>query len=134
MTNFYKIGVTSFQTQKKQKSILHVMFAFFMFFFVIGVQAQTTIINPATDGGFNSGNTFAANGWTVANQGVNPSKWVIGTAVSTTTTATTASVVLGTTTLTLATGNTNIYPGMKVTDTGGVLAANTLRFSGSCGW
>ena len=52
MTNFYKIGVNSYQSQKKQKSILHVLFTFFMFFFVIGVQAQTTLINPATDGGF----------------------------------------------------------------------------------
>ena len=85
MTNFYKIGVTSFQSQKKQKSILHVMCTFFMFFFVIGVQAQTTIINPATDGGFNLGTTFAANGWTVANQGVSPVKWAVGSAASGTT-------------------------------------------------
>ena len=53
--------------------------------------AQTTLINPLGDGGFNNGNTFAANGWTVANQGVNPSKWVVGTAVSATTTASAAS-------------------------------------------
>ena len=87
--------------------------------------AQTTIINPAAEGGFNLGNTFAANGWTVANQGTNPSKWVVGNAVSATTTATTASVVSGTTTLTLTTGNANIYPGMKVTALESVLAPNT---------
>lgn len=92
---------------------------------MFGIQAQTTLINPAQEGGFNVGNTFASNGWTVANQGVNPSKWVIGTAVSNTTTATTASVVSGTTTLTLTTGNPNIYPGMKVTASSSVLAANT---------
>ena len=100
------------------------MFAFFLFG-MFGIQAQTTLINPAQEGGFNVGNTFASNGWTVANQGVNPSKWVIGTAVSNTTTATTASVVSGTTTLTLTTGNPNIYPGMKVTASSSVLAANT---------
>ena len=87
--------------------------------------AQTTLINPLGDGGFNNGNTFAANGWTVANQGVNPSKWVVGTAVSATTTASAASVTLAATSITLTAGNPNIYPGMSVTATGGVLAANT---------
>ena len=96
-----------------------------LLFASIGIQAQTTIINPAGDGGFNNGSTFAANGWTVANQGVNPSKWVVGTGVSNTTTASTASVVSGTTTLTLTAGNPLIYPGMKVTASSGVLAANT---------
>ena len=87
--------------------------------------AQTTLINPLGDGGFNNGSTFAANGWTVANQGVNPSKWVVGTAVSATTTASAASVTLAATSITLTAGNPNIYPGMSVTATGGVLAANT---------
>ena len=87
--------------------------------------AQTVLINPLLDGGFNNGNTFAANGWTVANQGVNPSKWVVGTAVSATTTASAASVTLTSNTITLTAGNPNIYPGMSVTATGGVLAANT---------
>ena len=96
-----------------------------LLFAINSIQAQTTIINPAGDGGFNNGSTFAANGWSVANQGVNPSKWVVGTGVSATTTATTASVVSGTNTLTLTAGNPLIYPGMKVTATGGVLASNT---------
>ena len=87
--------------------------------------AQTTHINPLGDGGFNNGSTFASNGWTVANQGVNPSKWVVGTAVSATTTATAASVTSASTTITLTAGNPNIYPGMSVTATGGVLATNT---------
>ena len=87
--------------------------------------AQTTHINPLGDGGFNNGSTFASNGWTVANQGVNPSKWVVGTAVSSTTTASAASVTSASTTITLTAGNPNIYPGMSVTATGGVLATNT---------
>ena len=87
--------------------------------------AQTTLINPLGDGGFNNGNTFAANGWTVANQGVNPSKWVVGTGVSATTTASAASVTSAATSITLTAGNPNIYPGMLVTATGGVLATNT---------
>jgi hypothetical protein len=96
-----------------------------LLFAVNSTKAQTTIINPSGDGGFNNGSTFAANGWTVANQGVNPSKWVVGSAVSTTTTSNAASVTSGTTTVTLTAGNPNIYPGMKVTAAGGVLAANT---------
>ncbi len=109
MTNFYKIGVTSFQSQKKQKSILHVMFAFFMFFFVIGVQAQTTIINPATDGGFNSGTTFASNGWMVGNEGTGNIKWALGTAASGITQA--CATTANSATITLAAANSAIVPG-----------------------
>ncbi|OYQ33164.1 hypothetical protein CHU92_13580 [Flavobacterium cyanobacteriorum] len=42
--------------------------------------AQTLLINPAAEGGFNNGPTFPANGWTVSNSANNP--WVIGTVVS----------------------------------------------------
>ena len=97
----------------------------FLIFVSFNIDAQTTIISPAGDGGFNNGSTFAANGWTVANQGVNPSKWVVGTGVSATTTATVATVTSGTNLLTLTAGNPLIYPGMKVTASSGVLAANT---------
>jgi hypothetical protein len=97
----------------------------FVILSAFSLKAQTTIINPSGDGGFNNGSTFAANGWTVANQGVNPSKWVVGTAVSTSTTASAATVTLASNSITLTTGNTNIYPGMKVTASGGVLDVNT---------
>ena len=39
--------------------------------------AQVVVINPATTGGFESGTTFAANGWTVANGAAN--QWAVGT-------------------------------------------------------
>jgi trimeric autotransporter adhesin len=39
---------------------------------------QTVIINPAGDGGFENGTTFAANGWTVENGTANH-KWFLGT-------------------------------------------------------
>ncbi len=39
--------------------------------------AQTTIINPTTDGGFESGSTFAANNWT-STSGL-PNYWTVGT-------------------------------------------------------
>jgi hypothetical protein len=43
--------------------------------------AQTTLINPATGGGFEAGATFAANGWTVVNNGGGAAnKWQVGTA------------------------------------------------------
>ena len=52
----------------------------FLFVGVSNIQAQTSIlINPATDGGFNLGTTFADNGWTVSNSANNP--WVVGTGI-----------------------------------------------------
>jgi hypothetical protein len=44
-------------------------------------RAQTTLISPTGDGGFENGTTFAANGWTESNSANNP--WVVGTYVST---------------------------------------------------
>jgi hypothetical protein len=44
--------------------------------FASGSSAQT-LIDPNTGGGFDVGNTFAANGWTVVNSSKN--KWVVGT-------------------------------------------------------
>lgn len=38
--------------------------------------AQTVLINPASEGGFENGASFAANGWTVANSVNNP--WLVG--------------------------------------------------------
>lgn len=53
----------------------------FLFFLVVGfifnTNGQTTIIDPSTDGGFETGTTFAANGWTVVNGGTN--QWVCNT-------------------------------------------------------
>lgn len=46
--------------------------------FVTNVNAQTTIINPTGDGGFETGGTFAANNWTVVNDGTNA--WFVGNA------------------------------------------------------
>lgn len=39
---------------------------------------QTTIINPSGDGGFETGASFGANGWTVVNNATNA--WYVGTA------------------------------------------------------
>jgi hypothetical protein len=44
----------------------------------IGIQAQTILISPTGDGGFETGGTMAANGWTVVNGTTNT--WNIGTA------------------------------------------------------
>src|SRR6185436_17841086 len=43
--------------------------------------AQTTLINPAAEGGFENGSTFAANGWTLANS-AGSNLWVIGTSTT----------------------------------------------------
>lgn len=49
-----------------------------LFFLIAGTSAnaQTTLINPATDGGFESGSSFAANGWTAVNASTNT--WNVG--------------------------------------------------------
>jgi hypothetical protein len=44
----------------------------------IGVQAQTTLISPTGDGGFENGATLASNGWTAVNGTTNT--WNVGTA------------------------------------------------------
>ena len=52
-------------------------------FFVLVIQilfSQTTIINPAAEGGFELGPTFGDNGWTASSGTNNP--WVLGTAVA----------------------------------------------------
>lgn len=57
--------------------------AFSTLFFVLVIQilfSQTTIINPAAEGGFELGPTFGDNGWTASSGTNNP--WVVGTAVS----------------------------------------------------
>ena len=45
--------------------------------FVATSNAQTTLISPTGDGGFESGATFLANGWTVVNGATN--QWFVGT-------------------------------------------------------
>lgn len=49
----------------------------FLFVFTLKTKSQTTIIDPTSDGGFETGTTFAANGWTVVNGGTN--QWVCST-------------------------------------------------------
>lgn len=53
----------------------------FMLSLVTMGYGQTVLIDPAAGGGFTSGSTFAANGWTVSNSANNP--WIIGTAAAT---------------------------------------------------
>jgi hypothetical protein len=52
-----------------------------IFMFAFGATAQTTIISPTGDGGFETGTDFASNGWTVAN-GTVTNKWFLGTVPS----------------------------------------------------
>ncbi|WP_300570899.1 T9SS type A sorting domain-containing protein [Flavobacterium sp.] len=108
---------------KKRTGLLHSTFLILsLFCFSDSLFSQTTLINPATDGGFNSGSTFAANGWTVANEGTGTIKWAVGTAASGTTSvgATTAS----STTVTLNAANANIAIGQIVFGAG--IPANTF--------
>lgn len=43
----------------------------------IGTQAQTTLISPTGDGGFETGGSFAANNWNITN-GTQVNQWVVG--------------------------------------------------------
>jgi len=47
-----------------------------LFSFILGY-SQTILVNATTNGGFESGTTFAANGWTVVN-GSQTNKWFVG--------------------------------------------------------
>jgi hypothetical protein len=50
-----------------------------LFFGINQLRAQTTIINPTAEGGFELGTTFAANGWTVVNTTTTPyNAWWVG--------------------------------------------------------
>ena len=51
-------------------------------FLLIGnfVNAQTTLVSPTGDGGFENGATFVANGWSVVNPATDA--WSIGTATA----------------------------------------------------
>lgn len=69
------LNKTRFRLKSYGMMVLLTLFA------VANSNAQTTLINPATDGGFNSGPSFAANGWTVASEGSGMVNWAVGTAV-----------------------------------------------------
>lgn len=49
----------------------------FLYFFAHSIIAQTVLVDPAGDGGFANGGTFAANGWTTVNASTNT--WQVGT-------------------------------------------------------
>jgi hypothetical protein len=107
---------------QKPKSFGFALVALMLLSAVAGMQAQTTIINPATDGGFNLGSTFAANGWTVANEGVSPVKWTVGTAASGTTSV--GATTNASAAVTLTASNANIAVGQIVYGSG--IPANTF--------
>ncbi|ESU22682.1 hypothetical protein FEDK69T_19400 [Flavobacterium enshiense DK69] len=110
---------------KKENRLLHgTVVALSLFCFSNSSFAQqTTIINPAEEGGFEKpGNTFAANGWTVANEGTGPIKWALGTAASGTTSV--GAITSGSTAVTLTAANANIVQGQVVY--GDNIPANTF--------
>ncbi|MGL2964919.1 beta strand repeat-containing protein [Flavobacterium sp. RSB2_4_14] len=116
----------------KAKPTSFVSVVLMLLFAVTGIQAQTTRIgnsiggSSVADGTFSTGSTFAANGWTVANEGSGQIKWALGNAVSDTspsTTSTVATLPAVSYSVTLPAVNTNIAIGQLVTGTN--IAANT---------
>ena len=71
MNTFYSFFDILFLSSKKITASL-----LFLFFLAFSSHAQTTLISPTGDGGFENGATFAANGWTVANGATN--QWFVG--------------------------------------------------------
>lgn len=72
-TNSKKQEMKSYSASKRNGfSFLAVFLMLFSFVFV---QGQTTLISPTGDGGFETGATFAANGWSVSNSANNP--WIV---------------------------------------------------------
>lgn len=62
------------------KLIYNILTFAFLLGFVQQSSAQTVIVNPHTDGGFEMGNTFAANGWTLVNNAGNTeNNWFLRT-------------------------------------------------------
>lgn len=69
-----KIILKKRQTGKMNASLLFTLFASML------ASAQVTLIDPAGDGGFETGATFAANGWTAVNAANGNRSWYIGAA------------------------------------------------------
>src|SRR6476620_5053798 len=64
------------KSQKKSKAFL----ALLAMLFFGNIHAQTTLISPTGDGGFENGNTFALNGWSVDSPAPasNKNQWFCG--------------------------------------------------------
>lgn len=92
--------------EHKPKSIGFALVILMLLFASTSMKAQTQLI-PVSDGAFSSGNTFAANGWTVANEGVGPVKWVVGTAVNS------GAITGNSAYISLDNGETNSYVGIS---------------------
>lgn len=80
MNNLTALKSTTYHETKRTelsgKLILHITIVMMMLGFSIFSQAQTTLIDPNGAGGFESGTTFPANGWTVVNGNTNT--WAVG--------------------------------------------------------
>lgn len=71
MITLYKFPVPKLNLFKK-----NLLSLFLLLFVSFQLKAQTVLISPTGDGGFENGSTFAANGWTVVNGATN--QWFVG--------------------------------------------------------
>jgi len=73
-------------TMKRPSASFQALLLGFIFFLIgfsnLHAQTPTLLVDSVGAGGFNLGNDFASNGWTVANSANNP--WVVGLANTTT--------------------------------------------------
>jgi hypothetical protein len=68
---------TTNTTTKRMSFVSYLAVILLSVFGSVNMQGQTTLISPTGDGGFESGATFAANGWTAVNSTTD--SWVVGT-------------------------------------------------------
>ncbi|EKT4543896.1 hypothetical protein OC66_00825 [Flavobacterium psychrophilum] len=69
--------------KKDTKACFFVVFAVLLLLNAFSISAQTTIIGPATGGGFEAGTTFAANGWSTIGGSATQNVWFDGTSGAT---------------------------------------------------
>lgn len=78
MKLFQKMHALKQLIQKNKNMRKHVLSVAACFLFCTNLVAQTTLISPTGNGGFETGGTFALNGWTVVN-GTQTNKWQVST-------------------------------------------------------
>ncbi len=73
---FSRLKLNGFSFKKHRFSYIFILF---LFMGTNNTFAQTTLISPTTDGGFENGSTFASNGWTANTPAAtNKSQWFCG--------------------------------------------------------
>ncbi len=104
-----KITTKNFTMKKKRQGNEWAFSLLLALFVSVLASAQVMLIDPAGDGGFETGNTLAANGWTAVNAPNGNRSWYIGTAQAGYTGARAAFIGNNNTTIGTATGARTVH-------------------------